>query len=268
MIRVGIVGAGAIGTQLARGIRRRFSRTLRLTGVLDRNPRRERRVRAVFRLPRRKSVEALVRAADLVIEAASAEAAFPVARAALRAGRDALVLSTGGLIGRERELARLLARAKGHVYLPSGALAGLDAVKAAAFGRIRRAVLTTRKPPAGLEGAPLVRRKSWRLGALKGEKLLFRGSARRAVREFPQNINVSATLALAGVGADRTEVRVYAVPGLRRNVHEIRLEGDFGTFTARAENVPDPSNPRTSRLAVLSALATLQGIVGRLQAGT
>ena len=128
--------------------------------------------------------------------------------------------------------------------------------------------LTTRKPLAGLEGAPYFRQKKIRLAGIKAPRLVFEGNALQAVRAFPKNVNVAATLALAGLGAKKTEVRIFTSPTYRRNQHEVEIEGDFGRIQTKVENLPARENPKTSFLAVLSARATLKKILSRVYIGT
>ena len=178
-----------------------------------------------------------------------------------------MILSSGGLLQHTGLLRRAAAR-KVPVYLPSGALVGLDGIKAASMGRLKSVTLTTRKPPSSFAGAPGVTRRKVRLSDIRTPRVLFQGSASRAVEDFPQNINVAATLALAGIGAKRTRVRIIADPAVRNNVHEIEAVGSFGRFAAVTENRPSPENPKTSQLAVLSAVATLNQILQPVKAGT
>ena len=212
-------------------------------------------------------LETLARRSDLLIEAASGKAAAGLLPVLIRRRRAALILSTGGLLSRPDRL-RTLARKGIPLYLPSGALAGLDAVKAAASGRLRSVTLTTRKPPRSLAGAPGILRKKIRLEKLRKPTVVFQGSALRATKEFPQNINVAATLALAGLGAARTRVKIIADPGIRTNIHEVQALGDFGRLITRTENLPSPKNPKSSLLAVRSAAATLKQILSPLKVGT
>lgn len=162
-----------------------------------------------------------------------------------------------------------LAREKNcRIYLPSGALTGLDGVKSAAVGRIDSVTLTTRKPPAGLSGAPYLAREGIDLSSLREEKVIFEGSAEEAVEGFPRNINVAATLSLAGIGVAKTRVRIIADPKISRNIHEIEVEGEFGRLISRTENLPSPSNPKTSLLAIFSAIATLKSLASPVRIGT
>ncbi len=153
------------------------------------------------------------------------------------------------------------------ILVPSGAVAGLDGVKGARLGAVRSVTMETRKPPAGLAGAPGIVARGIDLEALRQETLVFEGPATEACRAFPANVNVLAALYLAGIGPERTQARIYAVPGLDRNRHRVRVEGEFGTLTVEVENVPS-ENPRTGRLAFLSTVALLRDLGAPLRVGT
>lgn len=266
--RVGIIGCGVIGSSIAQAIIEEIGE-LELAACADIDS--EKAQRLVNRFPgaiiKVLSNEELIEEVDLVIEAASQDAVRTLARAAIEAGKDLLVMSIGGLL-EDRDLIGL-ARQKGtKIYLPSGAIAGLDAIKAAKCGRIEKVLLRTTKPPAGLAGAPYITRRRLDLSSLKERTTIFEGSAIEAVREFPANINVAAALSLAGIGPSKTRVEIIADPDSKVNLHEILVEGDFGRISIRCENLPSASNPKTSYLAVLSAIATLKGIVNPLKIGT
>lgn len=179
-------------------------------------------------------------------------------------------MSAGALLD-ESLLNNILEAAKNSdrkVYVPSGAIVGLDNVKSAAVGRIEEITLTTRKPPISFEGAPYVERSKIKLSSLKEPLILYEGTAREAVKLFPQNVNVAASLSLAGVGPDKTKVRIIVDPGIKHIVHEIHVRGDFGEIYTRTINKPFPNNPRTSYIAALSAIATLRKISGSIIVGT
>jgi aspartate dehydrogenase len=146
----------------------------------------------------------------------------------------------------------------GRLFIASGAVAGLDALASAAQGGLEEVTLTTRKPPAALEGAPYLVESGRSLVGLRGETTVFEGSAREAVRAFPTNINVAAAVSLAGVGFDRTRVRIVADPASTTNRHEVVARGAFGELQLAVSNRPFPSNPKTSHLAALSALASVK----------
>jgi len=136
------------------------------------------------------------------------------------------------------------------------------------MGGIYEVTLTTRKPPSSLEGNPLVKERNIDLKAVREPLLLYEGSAREAVKLFPRNVNVAGSLSLAGVGPDKTKVRIIADPGVENIIHEIRVRGEFGELETRTINKPFPNNPKTSYIAALSAVATLKKIAGNIVVGT
>lgn len=207
---------------------------------------------------------------QIVIEAASQEAVKQYAIKALLKNKDFMVMSAGALLD-ELLLNKILEAARNSnrkVYVPSGAIVGLDNVKSAAIGRIEEITLTTRKPPISFEGAPYVEKSKINLSSIKEPHILYEGTAREAVKLFPQNVNVAASLSLAGVGPDRTKVRIIVDPSIKHIVHEINVRGDFGEIYTKTINKPFPNNPRTSYIAALSAIATLRKISGSIIVGT
>lgn len=246
-----------MGAQLAQAVQKRFKNQTRLIGVHDF------RADAARGLASRLhpavpvlSLCQLVRRSDLVIEAASPLAVREILPEILRWRRDLMVMSAGGLL-EQSGLIRKAGKAGVRIYVPSGAILGLDGLKAAAVGRLSSVTLTTRKPPRALG-----------MGKIRRPKVIFSGSAREAVKRFPQNINVAAALSLAGLGPVRTKVRIIADPALKENVHEVEAVGDFGTMQVRTRNRPSSANPKTSQLAIQSAVAMLERIVGSFQVGT
>lgn len=268
MIKVGIVGVGTIGMELGRRCLSLFKDDVRLVGVVDVDPERERAARKEFRLGTKYTLKKLIDRSDLVIEAASAASAYSIAKQAMSQGKDVMVMSTGGLIHKESEIYKLAKDHRSCIYLPSGAIAGIDALKAAGIGKVRSVSLVTRKAPKGFAGAPYVVKHKIRLDKIKEDTLLFEGTAAKAIEGFPQNINVSATLSLAGLGPRKTRVKIYACPGTRVHTHEVSVQGEFGSFVTRTENLPSPTNPKTSRLAILSAIGTLRRILNNVKIGT
>ncbi len=269
MIKVGIIGCGTIGTELALACHKNFKGEVTLEAIADTDLARARKLQHKIRpKPKILSSDLLIRRSDLVIESASKHAAYEVAKKALSLGKDVMVMSVGGLLGKEKEVFELARTHRCCLYLPSGGVVGIDGLKAAKIGKIHRVTLTTRKPPQGFEDSPYVLKHGIKLKNLKQEKLLFEGDAATAVKGFPKNINVSATLSLAGLGAKKTKVRIIASPHMLVNVHEVYVQGDFGSFYARTENFPSEQNPKTSRLAILSAVATLERILKNVKIGT
>lgn len=267
-IKVGIVGCGTIGSALALAICRRFKSRARLAGFCEHHGEKARRLmqRLGVKIPL-VSATRLIQKSDFVIEAASAFISEKIANQALRRNKEILILSVGGLL-LNRSWIRAAAKSRGRLWLPSGAVAGIDGILAGRQGKLRRVKLVTQKPPQGLKEAPYF--KKLKFPELRGnqEICVFRGNALQAIRAFPQNINVAALLSLAGRGPRKTEVEIWTSRIFKRNRHEITVEGDFGKIVTRAENVPSPQNPKTSYLAILSATATLEKIFSRVRVGT
>jgi aspartate dehydrogenase len=261
---IGIIGCGVIGTEICRALAADgFQGKLLL---MDRHPDRAQHLADTTPNASSASLFDIIDQADLVVECASMQAARDIALSVLTKGKDLMLLSIGALVdGDFRQ--QVYAAAHTHdcrLYIPSGAIGSIDALLAASQGTIDRVTLTTTKPSAGLETAPYVIRNATDLSR---PALIFEGTADQAIQSFPQNINVSATLALAGVGFDRTIVRIEVDPALTRNVHVVEVDGDFGRLTARFENVPT-ENERTSKLAAYSAVASLKKMMDAVKLGT
>ena len=176
-----------------------------------------------------------------------------------------MVISVGALLDHP-EIIERSRRSGCKLYVPSGAIAGLDGIKSAVMGRIAHVTHTTRKPPAGLEGAPYLVERGVSLTGLQQEREVFSGSAREACRGFPANVNVTAAVSLAGIGPDQTRVRIVAVPGLPRNCHDIDVEGEFGKLHVHIENVPS-ENPKTGKLTALSIIRAVQDAADPVRIG-
>jgi aspartate dehydrogenase len=188
-------------------------------------------------------------------------------RQALLAKKDVLVMSVGKFI--EGESIFKLAQKQGvRVLIPSGAIAGIDAIKAASLQRIDRITLTTRKPIYGFADNAYVQERRINLSQIKKETILFEGNVREAVKCFPQNINVAATIALASNSKDKLKIRIATSPEFKVNSHEIEVVGEFGRMVTKTENVVCPDNPKTSYLAVLSAVRTLKEYFQGVKIGT
>jgi aspartate dehydrogenase len=265
-MRVGVVGLGAIGRKVCEALDAGI-KGLTLAAVTARDRERaERFLKNLSAPPPFTDLEGLIALSDLVVEASTQAHLAEIAPRALEAGRQLVVLSCGGLLGRDDWIA--LAEANGgRILVPSAAIAGLDGVKGARVGAITAVSMQTRKPPHGLRGAPWVVRQAIDLDAIATETLIFEGSATEACQAFPANVNVVAALSLAGVGPERTRIQIFAVPGLSVNQHRIRLEGEFGRLTIEVENVPS-ENPRTGRLSYLSTIALLRELGATLRVGT
>ena len=267
-LKVGIIGCGTIGSEIAKACRERLSDRIELTGICDIDEKKAASLNKALKpkVPVLK-LDDLIKKSGIIVEAASAKVSAQVLEKCVKAGKGCLVMSVGGLLGREDLLKKAEAKAV-KVYIPSGALSGIDGLKSAAAGRIDSVTLTTRKPPKGLEGAPFIIQKGIVLSDIKEETVIFEGSAAEAVKGFPQNVNVSAVLSLAGIGARKTQVKIVSSPSYTANIHEVEIKGEFGRITTKAENLPSGTNPKTSALAIFSAVATLEGIAKSVHIGT
>ncbi len=266
-LRVAIAGLGAIGLPVVRALDAGFE-GLRLVAVSARN--REAAAEKLSLLqapPPVMGLAALAEAADVVVESIPAAHFAEVAEPAVEQGRIFMPLSVGVLLTR-MDLVERARETGARILVPTGALLGLDAVRAAAEGEIASVTMITRKPPRGLKGAPHIEAEGIDLDAVVEPTLVFQGTAREAARGFPANLNVGAALSLAGVGPDRTEIEIWADPTVSRNTHRIQVEGDASRFELRIEGIPTEENPATGKLTPLSVIATLRGLTSPLKVGT
>ena len=266
-MEIGIVGLGAIGRQLCRALDEGIA-GLRLAGATARDREKAERFLEGLHSPAPfLSLDDLIQASDLVIEASTqAHLREEIAPKALGAGKDLVVLSCGGLLGRQDWVD--LAAAKGcRIIVPSAAIAGLDGVKGARVGAIESVTMETRKPPRGLAGAPWIEQQRIDLGAITRETLIFEGTATEACRAFPANVNVVAALSLAGIGPEKTRIRIFAAPEQPVNRHRITVRGEFGRLSIEIENAPS-ENPRTGKLSYMSTIALLRDLGATLRVGT
>jgi aspartate dehydrogenase len=204
---------------------------------------------------------------DVILECAPAKVFGDIANACVDAGRIFLPLSVGGLL-RFPDLGDRAKQTGARIIVPTGALLGLDAVRAAAEGTIDSVRVVTRKPPRGLAGAPHLDKIGVDVLSLTEPTVVFEGSARDGVAGFPANVNVAAALSLAGIGPDRTQLQIWADPGIDRNMHRIELNSDSARLTMEIENVPSESNPATGKITANSAIACLRGLAGSFRVGS
>ena len=266
-LRVAIGGLGAIGKVVAQYLDRGID-GIALAAVSARDVARAKAAISGFARP--VPVLPLARLgeeADIVVECAPAALLRELAEPALAHGRRLMVLSCGALLD-TLDLVDLARRHGGRIFVPSGALLGLDAVVAAAEGGMSSVHMVTRKPPRGLLGAPYLEENAIDIAGLSEPKRVFAGTAREAARGFPANVNVAAALALAGIGPDRTTIEIWADPSVTRNIHRIEVEAEAARFSMQIENVPSAENPRTGRLTALSVIAALKKLSSPLAIGT
>jgi aspartate dehydrogenase len=205
-----------------------------------------------------------------VIEAASHEAVREHVVPLLEGGVSVVVLSAGVFADDALRSAaeRAAQRSGALLYVPSGGIGGLDALRTACLAGVDEVSIQVAKPPRAWKGIPYVERLGVDLDALQAPATLFEGPAREGVPHFPQNVNIAAVLSLGGIGMDRTRLKVVADPGLSLNTHTIRVSGAAGRMTLVLENVPAPENPKTSWLACYSALAALRSLGSKVRYGT
>lgn len=276
-MRIGIIGCGTIGSELATFIEK--FKDVNIVALCDVDQEKAKKLAVQLNhkpnLVKVLNIDELINLSDLVIESASKYIVKEVAEKTFSAGKDLMIMSVGGLIGTEQDISepiskhifKLAEKNNCKLYIPSGAICGLDGVNSASIGKINSVTLTTTKPPKALEGAPYIVKNKINLNTITAKTLIFEGSALEAVDAFPANINVAASLSIAGIGAEKTKVKIVADPNSSKNMHEIVVEGDFGKLTTTTENLPSPKNPKTSHLAVLSAIAMIKKISGNVKVG-
>lgn len=204
--------------------------------------------------------------ADIVVECAPAELLPEIAEPVLRAAKKLVVLSVGALLSHP-ELIETAIQHGGSILVPTGALIGLDAVTAAAEGKIHSVRMTTRKPLNGLAGAPFLIENGIDVANIKIPTKIFCGTAREAAKGFPANLNVSVALSLAGIGPDLTMLEVWADPTVTRNTHRIEVDSDTASFNMTIENIPS-ENPKTGLITARSAIALLRKLSAPVKIGT
>lgn len=267
-MRIGIVGIGAIGKELCLAIDSRVVNA-ELAAIYDRDV--TMAVEFASKLkskPRVLKLEEMLDSVDLIVEAASQAAVREIAIPALEKGKSIMIMSVGALLDEKffKEIKKLAVQNNCKIYIPSGAILGVDGLKGASLAKVDSVSLTVMKPPAALSDAPYVKERNIDLSKIQQATVLFEGSAGEAVRFFPANVNVAATLSLTA--SKQIKVRVVADPSINRNMHKIEIKGEFGEAEIFIKNLPSLCNPRTSYLAVLSAIATLKRISEPVQIGT
>lgn len=265
MKRVGLLGCGAIGTDIALAIDS-GKVPAKLTHIYDFTKKSSELLASKLQnKPLITENVGLLAAApvDLIIEAASQDAVRDNALSILQNRKDLMIMSVGALL--DESIHDIVIDAckdfNKKVYLPSGAILGLDGIRSVK-DELSSVTLVTTKNPRALKGAKFFETSKINLDDISTPTIIYDGPAQEAVKLFPANINVAALLSLAGLGSTKTKVKIVADPTTEKNIHEIEAEGKFGKFSIRVENVPSTSNPKTSRLAILSAIECLKKICG------
>jgi aspartate dehydrogenase len=270
MKKISIIGCGAIGSELAHSIDSEMIDTVKISSLFDLNLDYAENLRSILKnnspelygnfsdYVNSKSFKEV----DLVIESASQEAIKAYLRRILSEGKDILVMSVGSFADSifYADILKYVTKYDNNIYVPSGAIAGIDAIKSTR-NFISSVTLTTTKNPESLRGAPFFQTSEIDLDSLKKRTIIFEGSAVEAVKYFPANVNVAALLGLVGLGVEKTKVNIVVDPSIRINKHEIKVTGKFGELIIMVKNIPSSKNPRTSYLAILSALECIRSIV-------
>ncbi|MER2000899.1 MAG: aspartate dehydrogenase [Lysinibacillus sp.] len=258
-MNIGIIGAGAVAKFLLEQLNGGKTELGTVKALLVRNKEKYKELEEQYHIQLYTDVELfLATDIDLVVEAAELEAVKTLVPTIVRQ-KPVVLISIGALAEGEllTELQQLAQQHQQRVYLPSGAIGGLDLLQNAhVLGRVTDVMLTTRKPASSLTADPV-----------NEPTIIFKGSAKEAIAKYPKNMNVSIVLALAGIGFEATKVKLVADPHVTQNIHQIAIAGDFGEATIEVKNNPLPANPKTSYLAAMSILGTLNRLKTDIKIG-
>lgn len=269
MLKLGIIGCGAIGGAVASAVLNEELPGVRLAGILDiaANEITDRAQQAGVPVVQRVE-ELLALEPSLVLEAAGHQALIAHGRAVVAAGTELLPMSVGALADSvfRTELFGLAEQTGATIYISSGALGCLDVLRAShALGSLEEVVMTSTKRPAALTGQPYLVEHGIDVDDLDAPLTVFDGSATEACLTFPKSTNIAASASLAGLGFERTRVRVVADPNIPRTTHTLLIKGDFGEARLTLRNLPHPDNPSTTYLACLGAIAALNNVQASLR---
>lgn len=267
-LRLGIGGLGAIGLAVAKRVDAGDIPGFTLVAVSARDLAKAATKIASFRTrPKLVPLGALADEADVILECVPAARFAEIAEPAIARGRIFMPLSVGQLLG-HMHLVEQAKQTGARIMVPTGALLGLDAVRAVAEGQVESVKIVTRKPPKGLAGAPYLVEKGISMDDIRTATKIFTGTAREAIRGFPANVNVAVALSLAGIGPDRTTIEIWADPAVTRNTHTIEVRSDSSDFTMTIANIPSVETPATGKVTALSAMAALRRLTAPLVVGT
>ena len=271
-IKVAIIGCGAIGREIALSIDARKIPNCELSILFDTD---STKLRSLHKDLNTKpsgifdDFDKLVASNDyhnvsLVIEAASVKAAHTYGPAILKQGKNIMIMSIGAFSDPAfyETIIQLITDSDNNVFLPSGAIGGADIIRSVK-NYIDEVTIVTTKSNKSLKGAPYFYNKDIDIDNIKEKKVIFIGNAVDAIKEFPSNVNISALVSLAGIGFKKTRVKIIVDPNILTNKHEIQVNWKFGSFQITVENMPSPDNPKTSYLAILSAIECLRGICSK-----
>lgn len=260
-MKIGIIGTGNIATYLVEIFNKGKQAEGKVVALFGRNREAGGQLAKQYDLEFHTDFQAFLQSSiDIVVEAATVEAAVQYMKQIVENKKNLIVSSIGALKDDAflQDIRDLAERNGVTIYLPSGAIGGLDLLQSAnAIGGLRDVQITTKKSPRSLG-----------MESIKEAAVIFEGSAREAIDRFPKNVNVALLLSLAGLGSDKTKVCVIADPGIERNTHCIEAAGDFGEMRMEIDNKPMPSNPKTSYLAALSIVSTIKNKENAVRIGS
>jgi aspartate dehydrogenase len=267
MLNVGIIGYGTIGQDVAQAILQKNAGSVRLKAILVRDKSKYRDEDTQEHIITESEDEFFSQPLDIVVESAGHEAVKKYGEKTLRHGADLILVSVGAFADEQLHKKIMEAAAEtGHrVIVPSAAIGGLDRIAAGSIGPMEEVTLITRKPPGAWYGTQIERQVD--LANLSEPYCAFDGVARDSARLFPESVNVSAALSLAGIGFDRTKVKVFVDPYISHNTHEIKAKGKFGLIQLQIQNTPSADNPKTGYIVAMSVIKTLRDLTSTFVIG-
>ena len=267
--KIGIIGCGNIGLQVAGFVKKELGSKFVLACLWDNNKPALTRAFRKFKVKPAGSLQNLIKKCSIIVECASQDAVQQLfSWPELLKNKRIIVISIGGIIENLDKILPLLEKYHIELYIPSGAICGIDGISSAALGKVKKCLITTTKPPRGLEGSSYLSKRRISLKNLTQEKVVFSGDVFKAVKYFPKNINVAATLYLALQRKVKVKVKIIASPFVKRNIHRVELLSNVANIKLEVENLPSVSNPKTSALTVFSINKLLSNLASFLKIGT
>ena len=266
-MKVGIIGFGSIGLEVAKALIIGIEE-FTLIGIVSRSTENAKKRIANLKHPIIiYDLDTLIEKCDVLIDCAPKEAFKEIAEKCIDNKKTLITVSGAGILD-NLDLEKLAKKNKTQIILATGAILGLDALRAASESIINSVKMITRKPPNALSSAPYIIENKINLENLSTPKLIFQGTATEGAKAFPANVNVAAAVGLAGIGADKTELQIWADPKLKRNTHKVEVDSDSAIFEMSIQNVQTPENPGTGKITALSVIACLRGLTSPFKIGT
>jgi aspartate dehydrogenase len=266
--KVGVAGLGAVGLEVARALDRGRIPGLQLSAVCSRSLTVSRHRTASFKVqPTAVSPSELGTLCDIVVECVPKDSFLEIAEPVLTAGATLVTVSGAALLANPG-IVRMAEAHQARIVLVTGAVLGLDAIRAVAEGHVSSVRMITRKPPRAIAKAPYLTKRGIDVLRISEPERVFDGTALEGAEGFPSSANVAAAVGLAGIGAESTRLEIWADPTLARNTHTVVVEADSARFEMKIENVPSEENPSTGKISALSVIAALRAEVGVLKVGS